>query len=72
MTPTPQGVDQTPLSGPARAGMILWASVSVGFTYGYSRCCPSGSGNVPLGWVMSHVFLRHVRSPEVMSPAAAG
>ena len=36
----------------------------------YSRCCPSGSGNVSLGRLMSHTFLRHVRSPEVNAYAA--
>jgi hypothetical protein len=28
--------------------VFLRACVSVGCTYGYSRCCPSGSGNVSL------------------------
>jgi hypothetical protein len=32
------------LSGPARAGIILWASEPVGFTYGYSRCPASRDG----------------------------
>jgi hypothetical protein len=33
----PDGVDLGRV-GPSRAGMLMDASVSVGFTYGYSRC----------------------------------
>ena len=36
----PNGVDLGPV-GPSRAGMLMDAPVSVGFTYGYSRCFAS-------------------------------
>jgi len=36
----PSGVDLGRV-GPSRAGMLMDAPVSVGFTYGYSRCFAS-------------------------------
>jgi len=59
-----QGVDHG-LSGPARAWMILSASASVGFIYGCSPCCPSGSVNVSLGRPLLHRFSRPCQGPDI-------